>query len=218
MLRELVEKRYKDYRTRLREIDLQISDRASSELRIAPEQKQVGKLDCIQRAAFHSKLKANRDGAAQLSADQVTSSQESPMFKLKKQIALSLVSLFVILHITMPASAARTPTARRLVPEAFTVEAGYMRYWSFQVSGSARVFGRFRAEGGGGNDIEVYIFDEDQFENYKNGHRTPTYYNSGRITVARINVNLPENNYVLVFNNKYSVLTNKAITANIEIE
>lgn len=105
-----------------------------------------------------------------------------------------------------------------LVSGAFTVGAGSAKYWKFHVGSSgANVVGRFRAEGGSGNDIECFIIDSDGLENWLNGHQVDTYYNSGRITVANINVNLSEGNYAIVFNNKFSVFTNKAVTANIEL-
>ena len=105
-----------------------------------------------------------------------------------------------------------------IVNTAFTVKAGDAKYWNFHVGGDgANVVGRFRAEGGSGNDIKCLILDADSFENWRNGHRVKTYYNSDKITVANINVNLPQGEYVLVFDNTYSVLTNKAVTANVEM-
>jgi hypothetical protein len=115
-------------------------------------------------------------------------------------------------------SATASPLGRAvIVNTAFTVKAGDAKYWNFQVgTAGANVVGRFRAEGGSGNDIRCLILDSDSFENWRNGHKVRTYYNSERITVANISVNLPQGEYVLVFDNTYSVLTNKAVTANVE--
>ena len=105
-----------------------------------------------------------------------------------------------------------------IVNTAFTVKAGDAKYWNFRVgSDGANVVGRFRAEGGNGNDIRCLILDPDSFENWRNGHSVRTYYNSEKITVANINVRLAEGDYVLVFDNTYSVLTNKAVTADVEM-
>jgi|ERR1044072_7830966 hypothetical protein len=105
-----------------------------------------------------------------------------------------------------------------LINTAFTVRAGEAKYWQFHVgSNGANVRGRFRAEGGGGNDIECYILDSDGLENWLNGHQVNTYYNSGRVTVANINVNLGEGDYAIVFNNKFSAISNKAVTATVEL-
>ena len=124
-------------------------------------------------------------------------------------------TLVVLFSLSVTAS---PPERVVIVNTAFTVKAGDAKYWNFQVgSAGANVVGRFRAEGGSGNDIKCLILDADSFENWRNGHRVRTYYNSEKITVANINVNLLQGEYVLVVDNTYSVLTNKAVTANVEI-
>lgn len=127
-------------------------------------------------------------------------------------LALTLAVLFSL-------SVTASPLGRAvIVNTAFTVKAADAKYWSFQVgSVGANVAGRFRAEGGSGNDIKCLILDADSFENWRNGHRVKTYYNSEKITVANINVNLPPGDYVLVFDNTFSGLSNKAVTANVEM-
>jgi hypothetical protein len=98
------------------------------------------------------------------------------------------------------------------------VKAGDVKYWDFRIgSNGANVVGRFRLEVGSGNDIKCLILDADSFENWRNGHTVRTYYNSERITGANINAKLPEGHYVLVFDNSFSSLSNKAATANVEM-
>src|SRR5215217_7014879 len=127
-------------------------------------------------------------------------------------LTLTLIAVFTLSVIANPFGRAM------IVNTAFTVKAGDAKHWTFRVgNGGANVVGRFRAEGGSGNDIKCLILDADSFENWRNGHRVRTYYNSEKITVANINVNLPQGEYVLVFDNTYSVLTNKAVTANVEM-
>ena len=127
-------------------------------------------------------------------------------------ITLTLVVLFSLSLTASPLGQAV------IVNTAFTVKASDARYWNFQVGGSgANVVGRFRAEGGSGNDIKCLILDADSFENWRNGHSVKTYYNSEKITVANININLPQGEYVLVFDNTFSSLSNKAVTAKVEM-
>lgn len=110
------------------------------------------------------------------------------------------------------------PVALPIARGAYAIAAGAYQYFAFHIDyGIATVAGEFRAAGGSGNDIEVYILNDVQFENFANGHATSTYYNSGRATVGRLNVPLAPGRYVLVFSNKYSVFTSKAVTADISI-
>jgi hypothetical protein len=97
-----------------------------------------------------------------------------------------------------------------------TVAAANSTYYTLPVPATAtlvRVQGHYTATGGTGNDIEVYLLNQDQFTNWQNGHPTPTFYNGGRVTVGDIDATLPneEGTYYLVFNNKFSMLTPKAV-------
>ena len=125
------------------------------------------------------------------------------MLKLRLSRAL-LIAATVLVSLCHAASSGHAQRVARITPGSFTVAAGRARYYSFNISNrrGAQVTGRFRAEGGGGNDIQVFILDDDGLENFSNGHRTPTYYNSGRVTVARVNVRLAPGRYHLVFDNQ----------------
>ena len=109
------------------------------------------------------------------------------------------------------------PRQSPLTEAAFTVSPGNYLFYKFSAAERSRVTGRFRASGGSGNDIEVLILDGDQFENWKNRHSTPTYYNSEKVTVGSIDVTLREGTYYLIFSNKFSAISNKAITADIKL-
>jgi hypothetical protein len=96
--------------------------------------------------------------------------------------------------------------------KAIAIGAGEHWRYSFSIPNSAAFAGKFRARGGSGNDVEVYILDEDGYENWANGHSTETYYNSGRKTVGSFNVRLSPGKYFLVISNRFSVVTAKAVT------
>jgi len=55
--------------------------------------------------------------------------------------------------------------------------------------------------------------------NWQNGHKTRTLYNSGRVTQSGIEVQLPSSTGIcyLVFDNRFSILTPKAIQANVKM-
>jgi hypothetical protein len=114
------------------------------------------------------------------------------------------------------------PASTRLASAAFTVAPSQYLYWKFTVpdntSSNAGVSGNFRAAGGSGNDVEVFILDEDGFENFKNGHAARTYYNSGKVTVGTVNARLSPGVYYIVFSNTFSAFSNKAITSDIHLD
>lgn len=116
-----------------------------------------------------------------------------------------------------PRSIATPPAITSIVNSSFTVAPGQFKYFPFNVATFSNINGRFRAQGGSGNDIEVIVLDSDALENFRNGHRVGTFYNSGKMTVGTININLNPGSYYLVFNNVYSMLTNKAVEANVSI-
>ncbi|MFY9560293.1 MAG: hypothetical protein WAQ52_08685 [Terriglobales bacterium] len=105
---------------------------------------------------------------------------------------------------------------------AFTVNAGSTHYFKFTVPDGAlnvTLKGHFTATGGTGNDIQVALVTEDQYVNWQNGHETKTFYNSGKVTQDTLNVSLPSDatTYYLVFSNKFSLLTPKAVHANMDL-
>lgn len=91
---------------------------------------------------------------------------------------------------------------------------------SFTVPREARITGEFEAHGGR-DDIEVVIFDEAGFYNYQKRERAARVYYSSHGYVSgrrRIDKNLPAGSYVIVFNNRNAILTDKTVFADIEVE
>jgi len=103
-----------------------------------------------------------------------------------------------------------------LTPSTFTIGAESKQF-QFRSSGQ-HVFGHFKAEGVGRNNIRVFIVDEDGFANWRNGRIVRMFYDSGKVTVGKIDVRLKPGNYYLVFDNSFSGLSNKAITSDIQIQ
>jgi len=80
------------------------------------------------------------------------------------------------------------------------------------------VSGSFRANGGQGNDIDVFLADEDSFENLMNGHKAPMLYNSHKETVGKLNVPIKRSGtYYLCFNNHFSLLATKQVFADVTL-
>jgi hypothetical protein len=78
---------------------------------------------------------------------------------------------------------------------------------------SVLVHGNFTASGGLGNDVEVFLLSESDFVNWQNRHDAKTFYNSGKVTVGTLNVNLPSDagTYYLVFSNRFGLLAQKSV-------
>jgi hypothetical protein len=117
-----------------------------------------------------------------------------------------------------PASPQVYPHQESITNTAFTVKAGQYMYYKFAVPPNATnvwVDGNFTASGGSGNDVEVYLFDEDAFVNWQNHHSVKVYYNSGRSTENKIFSRLPSGSgtYYLLFSNAFSLITPKAVQA-----
>jgi zinc-ribbon domain len=119
-----------------------------------------------------------------------------------------------------PPIPAPPPVVRMLRTEtiantAITVGAGSFNYYKFDVPATATqasVDGHFSATGGFGNDIQVFVVNEDSFVNFQNGHPSDAYFNSGKVTQNSINALLPgPGTYYLVCNNRFGLLAPKAV-------
>ena len=103
----------------------------------------------------------------------------------------------------------------------FSVNANSYVYFEFDVpqnAQKARLIGSFEAIGGSGNDVQVIVVDQIGFTNFQNGHQFRTPYSTQRITTDTINVSMRPGHFYLVFNNKFSLLTPKAVTVDIELQ
>lgn len=75
--------------------------------------------------------------------------------------------------------------------------------------------GSFRASGGMGNDIKVFVADDEGWINTQNHHETLYYYHSGQVTVGSFNLLLKPGRYHLVFDNTFSMMANKIVHSDI---
>lgn len=99
---------------------------------------------------------------------------------------------------------------------ALTVGAHAVSWYTFSVPVNAtNVFidGHFTATGGIGNDIIVYVADQDGLANIQNGHQAQVFFNSQKVTQSGIHAVLPNapGTYYLVFDNRFSLITPKAV-------
>jgi hypothetical protein len=102
-----------------------------------------------------------------------------------------------------------------LTPSVFTVKAGSIASFPFDVFKPGRVLGRFEATGGSGDDIEAVVTNARDWENWKNGREARVVYGSGRIAKGRIDIAVQPGQYFLAFDNRFSALADKTIAASV---
>lgn len=135
-----------------------------------------------------------------------------------KRIITLIVFALATSALQLAAQAQDTP----LCEQAFTVAALGSRDCVVIVSEkmqSGQIEGHFRATGGPHNSIEVWVLDDDGYVNWKNHHHVTALYNSRRVTQGSIDVALAHpGKYHVVFNNEFSVITPKAVEAQIVLQ
>lgn len=82
---------------------------------------------------------------------------------------------------------------------------------------NVQLVGRFTAQGGWGNDVEVLVTDEDGVVNYQNGHKYRNWYASGKVTADTLSVPLPAGKFVLIISNTFSLLSQKSVQMNFRL-
>jgi hypothetical protein len=126
----------------------------------------------------------------------------------------------------MPGVAAQLapqPVTEAIVHKSITIKPREFVAYDFPLppgSTQPRVEGHFQAAGGSGKDVEVFLFDEDGFANWKNGHNAHPLYKSGKTTAQTLDQPLPAQPsavYYLVFSNKFSVFATKTVIADADL-
>ena len=80
-----------------------------------------------------------------------------------------------------------------------------------------RIVGHVEATGGSGNDIDVMVFSQTDFTNWKNNHGVAPLYNSGQVTAADVNVPVAAGDYVVVLSNTFSAFTPKTVAGSLRL-
>jgi uncharacterized membrane protein YvbJ len=101
-----------------------------------------------------------------------------------------------------------------IIDSSDAVQANSYIYFEFELTDQSRVYGQFQAQGGS-NDINCLLVDADEFVNVENGNAGRAFYESRYTTRGKIDKTLPKGNYVLVFDNRKALMTNKVVTAKI---
>ncbi|MGI0074901.1 MAG: hypothetical protein ACREA5_03040, partial [Nitrosotalea sp.] len=94
----------------------------------------------------------------------------------------------------------------------YKVGPGTYTYISFYSSCSSTVTGRFSAEAALGDNIIVYLFDQNNFATFKNDNSAQTDYNSGKVSSGNLNVEISPGTYYVVMSNTYSSFSTKTVS------
>jgi hypothetical protein len=113
-------------------------------------------------------------------------------------------------------------TANIVATGSFAVEARDFKPFKVVVpdkTKNPRIEGSFSASGGSGNDVEVMVLDEAQFLNWQNRNKFSAIYDSGRVTADKVSIALPSAGatYVMVFSNRFSLLSTKGVKAELKL-
>jgi len=107
---------------------------------------------------------------------------------------------------------------RLLTPETFSVDAGSYRSFGFEVSKFGRVSGRFRTDSANRNGIRMLLVDQDDLENFRSGREFRSYYDSGQVSEARVDLQLRYGRDVLIFDNRSSHYSSPTVTSTLELD
>ncbi len=81
----------------------------------------------------------------------------------------------------------------------------------FSLSCSASVTGIFSAYAGLGNNIDLFVFDQNNFQKYQNNNAYTYLYYNQRTGSGNFILNLNSGNYYIVLSNTYSVISQKNV-------
>lgn len=142
---------------------------------------------------------------------------------MKRNIRFLIFMVFLIFFILACEEESETKKTYtiNIVNATITVRAGSHRaYYVSVTSGmeNARIIGTFTASGGSGNDIIVYVMDETNYINWKNGHQAYCYYNSGKVTTGSFTVYLSPGTYYVIYDNTFSIISDKEVSTRVDLK
>ncbi len=112
-----------------------------------------------------------------------------------------------------PPSTTQNPSQSITIADSvYKVGPGTYRYVTFYSPCSSTVTGSFSAQAALGNNIIVYLMDENNFNIYKNGNSAQAYYNSGKVESGNFNVSLASGTYYIIMSNTYSTISTKTVS------
>lgn len=98
-----------------------------------------------------------------------------------------------------------------IVNSIYKVGPGNYRSVYFTLPCVATIQGEFMASAALGDNIIVYVFDEDEFNNFDQGRRSDVYYQSGKVEYGTFEITLNPGTYYVTMSNTYSSFSTKTV-------
>lgn len=83
--------------------------------------------------------------------------------------------------------------------------------------GVGQIGGRISVQGPANFDIQLWIVDYPNLENFVNRQAFDTYLNTGRVRLKTFDVTLDPGRYYLIFDNRFSAINDKDIRAGVAV-
>ena len=84
---------------------------------------------------------------------------------------------------------------------------------------NSELSGRFEAKGGVGDDIQVLVFDHDNYINWNSGHASQSIFDSGLKTVGNVSTTFPKSGkYYVVVSNKQASFWARTVDTNLKLD
>lgn len=98
-----------------------------------------------------------------------------------------------------------------VVDSIYKVKPGSYRYSVFTLECTSNIQAGFVASATLGDNIIVFILDEDNFKKYEKGQTVSTYYDSGKTESDMFKISLNPGTYYIVMSNTYSNFSTKTV-------
>jgi hypothetical protein len=132
------------------------------------------------------------------------------------------ISILFLLLCLLPFPA----TAQEIVHESVLLNGTYhVKERNYQVfefafdqdQGVGQIGGRISVQGPASFDVQLWIVDYANLENFINRHAFDAYLNTGRVRLKTFDITLDPGRYYLIFDNRFSAINDKNVHAQVAV-
>jgi len=131
---------------------------------------------------------------------------------MKKLVFSIVIVTMLVISMLSASSYAQQASGVVIINSAYKVNPGTYNYIPFNLTCSGIVSGSFSAEAGLGDNIMVFVLDQNNFNSYQSGTQSSASYASGKVPSGSFNLNLGSGNYYIVLSNTYSTFSTKTVS------